>query len=394
MNWKKEVSTDKYVSFLSLFAGIFLGMSIFFHIPILFFVSFFYFIFWCLHKLYAHYSGIGLSVTNEKRRQKLFVGESSEWCFEIVNKGLPVLNGKWIISYESHISCEKEQLGPNKWMEMEIPCSLKFREQTTISVPFQAIKRGLSQIKKIELVYPNMFGLGEIRLVYPSIWKEEFLIYPKLLKVNIHNQPNIVRDGSLSSLFTLNEDTLAPIGTRSYVATDPFNRIHWKTSARTQSLQTKIFDQTNASSMLLLLNVNEGTGLTVYLEELISHLAYLANHCLKEDIPVGIAINIRSFDRLPFIYISPARGREHYAKILELLASIQVFHTTIPYENVLHYLNEHMMTQPWMIHSGDMNNRQKNQFFKMKKNGCQIWSLNAHTDETVLISGMMKYKEG
>jgi uncharacterized protein (DUF58 family) len=109
---------------------------------------------------------------------------------------------------------------------------------------------------------------------------------------------------------------------------DSLKSIEWKSTARTGSLQTKIFEPTTTVDMGIFLDVRT-VSLPLWsvnpekFELAIVTAASLANQALSEDYRVGLYINKNSPGTAEIIQIPPSRHPEQLKHILEALAMIQ-----------------------------------------------------------------------
>src|SRR5699024_12412902 len=77
---------------------------------------------------------------------------------------------------------------------------------------------------------------------------------------------------------------------------DSFKRIHWKASAKRQTLQTKVFEHNQNLSWLLLINIAVKSPLgndyvSKDAEKYLSEAAYIAKHIIKQVLPVEMFVN-------------------------------------------------------------------------------------------------------
>lgn len=88
---------------------------------------------------------------------------------------------------------------------------------------------------------------------------------------------------------------------------DPPRAIHWKLSARHDTLKTKQLNRQAAKTMML-----DPTQFDGLLEERLGRCAYLVNRCIHQHCAVGLVIGTRRF--------APAMGRVHQLRLLKELA--------------------------------------------------------------------------
>nr|WP_272495861.1 DUF58 domain-containing protein [Bacillus pinisoli] len=135
--------------------------------------------------------------------------------------------------------------------------------------------------------------------------------------------------GNNPSLYSFFQEPILISGVRDYTPDDAFQQIHWKASARTGLLQTKILEKTFQQKWTFLVNVGEegqGTTYSHYfseqLEDRISHIAFLLQLAEKQGIEFEMYINIVARNPHRLVYLEEGSGKEHLIKGLDLLARI------------------------------------------------------------------------
>jgi uncharacterized protein (DUF58 family) len=122
-------------------------------------------------------------------------------------------------------------------------------------------------------------------------------------------------------------DPMRTIGIRDYRPEDSFRHIHWKATARAQSLQTKIFEPTTSIQFGIFLNLDtferywEGLDFE-RAEGAIITAATLASHAVEDDLMVGMYANgvVGGSDQA--LRIRPSRDERQLEQILTGLAKL------------------------------------------------------------------------
>jgi uncharacterized protein (DUF58 family) len=108
-------------------------------------------------------------------------------------------------------------------------------------------------------------------------------------------------------------------GVRQYEPGDSFNRIHWRTTARTNQLMVKLFELDPASDIWIILDldrtVHVGSGDDSTEEFSVRVAASIARYFLLANRSVGFI----SYGKRLFVE-EAERGAQHYTRILEALA--------------------------------------------------------------------------
>jgi uncharacterized protein (DUF58 family) len=113
---------------------------------------------------------------------------------------------------------------------------------------------------------------------------------------------------------------------RDYQHGDSLRHVHWKASARLQSLQVKVFEPTTTFKVALFLSVDSFEGNGFISEENfelgISVAASLAHHVIEQGSPAGVFINSLRVDSGQAVSIPPSGSRDQLTSILEALAKV------------------------------------------------------------------------
>ncbi|WP_370222131.1 DUF58 domain-containing protein [Cytobacillus sp.] len=394
MEWKKYHAEDGYLSLSSVLAVFLLIASFYLKSWEVFLASILFLLIIFANTYYMKLLGEKLSLRNPKVRYKLFAGQEAKWILEFENKGLPILKGELRVLFGDSISPMDQNLESRLGnFELSIPFSLNHNERKKITIPFSAMKRGVSKIRKLELYIPNFIGFGETILEYRAQLLQDALVYPSRLPVK-NTLPLLTdRPGTFLSAYSLFDENLSPAGTRQYVSSDSFNRINWKASARKQCLQTKVFDKAAETGWNISLNVSAGHSISAQLEECISSAAEIAFICVKENIPFSICINIRTAGSTPFYYLPAASGKDHLQKVLEMLALVDNHSSVYPYEKMLSFYERHLTHQPFFVHAGELKQAAVSSINNISRKGSFLFELHLLNEEADLRPLQVKAKE-
>jgi len=125
------------------------------------------------------------------------------------------------------------------------------------------------------------------------------------------------------------EDPILTMGVREYQSGDSLKNIHWKSSARTGHLQTKLFEPTTTMDMGVFLDVRTTMpplfGTIPHLTELgIITAASMCYHAMMAGFRVGLYINEWRYEAKEAIRIPPSQHTEQLPRMLENLARIDI----------------------------------------------------------------------
>jgi uncharacterized protein (DUF58 family) len=203
--------------------------------------------------------------------------------------------------------------------------SLRWYERTRRSFDLLLRQRGVYKVGPATIESGDLFG------IYQQERQEERLdtltVYPQLLSLRELGFPAEDPFGDRGSLRRLFEDPNRPIGVRDYHPEDGFRRVHWPATARTGSLQVKVYQPVSVQVMAICLNVAtfvrhwEGYHPQM-LEQLVSLAATLASQGIQEGYQVGLLSNgcLANSDQ-PF-RVPPGRSAQQLPHLLQALAGV------------------------------------------------------------------------
>jgi len=218
---------------------------------------------------------------------------------------------------------------PKMWLEAEDPSDLPgHRSRRVIIVPprrtrnwmvtTRLTRRGLYDWGPVRIVSGDPLGL--FRRVRYLGGKAQILVYPPVVDLPHFQAPpaNLPGEGR----FRRRTHYITPnaSGVRQYAPGDAFNRIHWRTTARTGEMMVKTFELDPASDIWVILDlerrVNAGSGEESTEEYGVHVAASIARHYLLQNRSVGMI----TFGR-DLRVLEPERGGQQLTRILETLAT-------------------------------------------------------------------------
>nr|WP_237417081.1 DUF58 domain-containing protein [Halobacillus litoralis] len=212
---------------------------------------------------------------------------------------------------------------------------------------------------------------------YKKPYQTEFIVYPtpepvRGLKEYIY--PSI---GEQRANFSPYEDVLTPVGTRNYEQGDAFHKIHWKASAKSQSLKTKVLERQVDGSWTIIVNVVEQTRLgnehlSPRLESLLSYACYLCYTATERGYPYEMIINMRKPQRHPYFYQEKGEGSVHLRQSLEMLARIDKEQRLLPMDQLFHWFGSRGLSSKVVLIVGDIPNGIINQLKDLQSRGTVV----------------------
>ncbi|WP_010282903.1 DUF58 domain-containing protein [Bacillus timonensis] len=240
-------------------------------------------------------------------------------------------------------------------------------------------KGGVAKIRTLEIRIPHLFGFGEAYLQYTKPTTFETIIYSSPETVGGIEKIVPKNQGEYPIRSSFFEDMTAIVGTRGYFPTDPFNRVHWKASARTNNLQTKLFDKTAQFSWTIIINVREQK-----LEQYLSGLTFLLESATIKNIPFEVFVNVRRAGKTPFIHLPLGTGKDHLAKALELIARLSKHSVTIPFHLMTHAIERQQQLSPYVIMIGEMEENEQLFLRSFAKKGVDCFKVIENDDAIYL----------
>ena len=229
------------------------------------------------------------------------------------------------------------------------------RGRKTLMYQLQCNQRGYFQIGPLIVETGDLFGLHRR---YRVVTEPHFLlVYPRALALEGYDIASRRPIGEVRISHRLYEDPTRIAGVRRYEAGDPLNRVHWRATARTGSLHSKVYEPSTVAGATILLDFYQDayeSRTHVFRSELaVTAAASLANAVYEMGQQVGLATNgrdaadrirqegwdydIRSrqaarraaemlehSDRLEPVVIETRRGPEQLMRILETLARVEL----------------------------------------------------------------------
>ncbi|MBV7334332.1 DUF58 domain-containing protein [Chloroflexi bacterium TSY] len=189
-------------------------------------------------------------------------------------------------------------------------------------------KRGYFPVGPLRLQTGDLFGFVS------SAWQEGsqpyVTVYPRVIALEKLGLPSRSPFGTLSSRRQIFEDPARVAGVRDYESGDSLRSIHWKATAREDSLQVKKLQPAIALDVTIILDLNRKAypilGAIGYSEWAITAAASVASHMIiQQRQQVGLLTNGKDSisEELPPAIPSRA-GRGHLMSILSQLARIQL----------------------------------------------------------------------
>lgn len=334
--------------------------------PLVFLAAFFAFVLGIVPNLWYRTALRHLIIQQQLSQEHLFFGEDVVLSITIENQKLLPL--PWL-RIENRISPVLTTLN-TKTAKRETISQLSGTwqfwslQRVTRHYRMQGLMRGSYTFGPVSLRSSDPFGWLESEVSVPVF--QTLLVYPLIAPLEAFGLSSLHPFGEHATSRHLLEDPLRVAGVRDYQLGDDPRRIHWKATAHTGTLRSKIYEYSNQRRILILLDAwnysRDWTGIDREIQELsISVAASLAVWALDEGYMVGLlstSAMITSMSDLPLaeqaiqhdasdlyertsthisapgVRVPFARDHGQYVRLLSMLASLVPYHH-IPMETFL-----------------------------------------------------------
>jgi uncharacterized protein (DUF58 family) len=209
--------------------------------------------------------------------------------------------------------------------------SLRWFERVRRRFELVAKKRGFYELGPANMLSGDPFSLFE-RLYVKEDRRQYLVVYPEIKPIDELGLPLHDPFGDRRVQRRLFEDPNRIMGVRDYQPQDSFRMVHWKATARTGNLQTKLYEPTRGTSLVLAVNISTFEHhwhgyWPAMLEYTLSTTGSIAQWAFEQDYAVGITCNgaVARSDQ-PF-RLPPSRRFNQLQLILEMLAGVRYYVT-------------------------------------------------------------------
>lgn len=130
------------------------------------------------------------------------------------------------------------------------------RSHITMEYQIRARQRGYYQIGPLVLETGDFFGLHRRYLVGTE--PHFVLVYPDIIPLRGYDLTSRRPMGEIRLAHRLYEDPTRIAGVREYQTGDPLKRVHWRATARTGSLHSKLYEPSTVAGATIILDFHEG----------------------------------------------------------------------------------------------------------------------------------------
>ncbi len=292
-------------------------------------------------ELWARYSLSRVTYRRLLGSAYLSYGEETTFTLEFTNaKPLPLA---WLLVRDRyprgvHLLTEAIQTGATGQQEFLLTMvALRWYERLRRIHRVKGEHRGVYEFGPAQLSAGDVFGFR--RQFRDDTTSDRLTVYPKIVPVHELGLPAARPVGEWGARRKVVEDPLRFATVREYAPGDNPRYIHWKATARTGILQTKVFDPSDTLALTIAVDVRTRARayeyVPEYLEYVISVAASVALHALSQRYMVGLAANGLGEGGETWVHIRPGRHPQQATQLLTTLAALEPFRG-LPFEEMVY----------------------------------------------------------
>ncbi|MGD6994350.1 DUF58 domain-containing protein [Sutcliffiella horikoshii] len=342
--WVQQIENERGLRFMNAFLFLLLSASIFLGSTPLIFLFFAILAYMWGNFYYLTHVAKKLEIHILEEKLKLFTEDEGMLRLRIThNSLLPIFFGRLRVGTDKNILFQhgEEQIHMN---QLHFNFHQVGRSQWEVKLPFTAVRRGVAQLHLFDMEIDSFFGWGKVYLQTRDKMQFEVIVYPRNEKVAGLEKISPKKQGEQPSRSSLFEEKSRVLGTRDYVPGDPFGNIHWKATARMNSLQSKVYERTTQLSWLFVIDISSSS-----FEEKMRGIAFLLNYATKHNISFSILVNIKKLGTPSYIVMNSGEGKQQLYAGMMLLARIKVENVMIPSVTFRQILHQHAVRHPYVI---------------------------------------------
>jgi uncharacterized protein (DUF58 family) len=277
--------------------------------------------------LWNRWSLARVSYERELSHPRAFPGDQVELAIRIANrKPLPLSQldirdyipaGLQIVGHDLRLDNDGRQL-------LHRSTSMRWYEGLTWRYQVRCLERGAYRFGPAQIEAGDPFGF--YRTNRSMAQRTSLVVYPRLLPLAELGLPPHHPLGDMRAR-QLIRDPLRTIGVRDYHPEDPLKDVHWTATARTGTLQTRIYETTTALDLAIFLDLDTferyWQGIDEdQVERLISATATIARAGLDDGYAVGLYVNGAPVEHEQLVRLPPGRSPAQLEQIMETLARL------------------------------------------------------------------------
>jgi uncharacterized protein (DUF58 family) len=395
MHWNSEVWIKSIFRAIVIFSPLILLIGFYRNIPFLFLLGLAIIFLYVTLLLQSRLAKKEIVLDATKQVHRLFPGDTDQFNVKLVHNGRwPSYRGELIFTHRAPIEVKGHVESNNTSKgRIEVKRHFALYRQTafTQTIPFTATRRGTTRISNLTLQLQDPLSLSGQALAYNGIFPTEIVVYPRPLPV--HRIEHLFSQGSGEAVrpFALFENVSLPAGNRDYSPGDSFHKIHWKATARSGSLQTKVFEKTVVYHWTFVYTILPDHKEMKSLEDMeneISHLAYMCQFAASKGIPFEVFINFKVPGPMGMYHVPTGSGAIHLSSILEGLARIDRSNVIVKPQIMWNKMDRSFVgTSPFVIFLGHIPADQNSQILikKWSRSGGRTFYVEQNEERAILM---------
>ncbi len=199
--------------------------------------------------VWAHSNVHGLEIKREPLTPRAYVGEYARERISLRNRW--ILPKLWVEVYD-YSDLPQHGVG--------FVASLAGRKRQRWTARTLCVRRGRFTLGPAALISGDPFGIFRVERHLPH--SSEILVYPRVVDLATVPFAGAILPGGREVRHRTYHVTPNVSTVRDYASGDSFNRIHWRTTARTGRLMVKEFEMDPTSDVYIVLDMHERTVVT------------------------------------------------------------------------------------------------------------------------------------
>ena len=278
---------------------------------------------------WARYSLKNVDYERELSETRVFCGDTVDIHIRLTNnKLLPLAWVEFEDSLADRLRISEQDVLPSGTpgvAVLRMTTAMRWYERVTWHLTIECPARGYFPIGPVNLRSADAFGFFQQRERIPDV--DYITVYPAIADLDRITVPARHLFGEQRIIRPIITDPLRAVGVRDYRPEDSFRHIHWKATARAQSLQTKVFEPTTSIQFGIFLNLDtferywEGLDFE-RAEGAIITAATISAQAIEAEYMVGMYANgvVGGSDQA--LRIRPSRDARHLESIMSGLAKL------------------------------------------------------------------------
>lgn len=283
--------------------------------------------------LWSRWSLARVSYERHLSQQRAFPDDEIELTIRLTNrKPLPLASLQVLDHIPTNLALDGRLLysGARQSGALVRRTSLRWYECVVWRYKLRPKARGAYRIGPAQLTSGDPFGLYASEATAEGV--STLLVFPRLLSLPELGLParNPIGDVRAPSLL---HDPMRVIGVRDYAPSDPLKDVHWGATARTGTLQSRVYEPTTSHTLAIFLDLDtfeyyyQGVD-PEQVERMISATATLAQTGLAAGYAVGLYANAAPAEFEQLARLPAGRSPAQLALIMETLARLSAYSVT------------------------------------------------------------------